>query len=106
MSNQLTPGEKDVKTVMEAHGVLPDGPMFDEALKVVSLYTDRIQELLSKYVGSCEQKESPPGHSRRGAHAGGFYPEHPRAEVRIAGGENRLIIHSASSASAGSPHVY
>jgi hypothetical protein len=49
MSNQLTPGEEDVKTVMEAHGILPDGPMFDEALKVVALYADRIQELLSKF---------------------------------------------------------
>ncbi len=49
MSNQLSPDENDVKAVMEPHGVLPDGPMFDEAMKVVALYSDRIQELLSKY---------------------------------------------------------
>jgi len=47
--SDLIADEKEVKTVMEAHGVLPDGPMFDDVLKVVSLYSDRIQELLSKY---------------------------------------------------------
>jgi hypothetical protein len=56
MSNQLTPGEKDVKTVLEAHGVLPDGPMFDEAMKVVALYAARIQELLSKYADPAGQQ--------------------------------------------------
>jgi hypothetical protein len=48
MSDQLIPGEKDVKVVLDAHGVLPEGPMFEEALKVVALYAVRIQELLSK----------------------------------------------------------
>ena len=53
MSNQLTPSDNDVKTVLEAHGLLPEGPMLDEALKVVSLYSDRIQELLSKIPRIC-----------------------------------------------------
>jgi hypothetical protein len=54
MRNQLTPSDTDVKTVLEAHGLLPEGPMLDEALKVVSLYSDRIQEVLSKFPESVD----------------------------------------------------
>jgi hypothetical protein len=50
--------EKEVKTVLEAHGVLPDGPMFDEVLKVVLLYADRIRELLSKYSDPASKKKA------------------------------------------------
>ena len=36
----------DVKTVLEAHGLLPVGPLLEEALGLASLYSDRIGELL------------------------------------------------------------
>jgi hypothetical protein len=74
MSNELTPGEKDVKTVMEAHGVLPDGPMFDEAMKVVSLYNDRIQELLSKYADPASRKKALLAILEEGLMQEGFIP--------------------------------
>jgi hypothetical protein len=38
--------ESAVKTVMEAHGLLPEGPLLDEALGLASLYADRIRQLL------------------------------------------------------------
>jgi hypothetical protein len=74
MSNQLTPDDKDVKTVMEAHGVLPDGPMFDEALKVVSLYADRIQGLLSKYSDPAIKKKALLAILEEGLMQEGFIP--------------------------------
>lgn len=58
MINQLTPDDKDVKTVLEAHGLLPEGPMLDEALKVVALYSDRIQDLLLKYPDPISKKKA------------------------------------------------
>jgi len=36
----------DVKTVLEEHGLLPTGPLLDDALGIASLYSDRIRELL------------------------------------------------------------
>ena len=38
-----------MKTFLEAHGILPEGTLLDEALKVVSLYSDRIQQVLSEF---------------------------------------------------------
>jgi hypothetical protein len=58
MSNQLTPSDKDVIIVLEAHGLLPEGPMLDEALKVVSLYSDRIQEVLSGFPESVDKHKA------------------------------------------------
>jgi hypothetical protein len=74
MSNQLTPDDKDVKTVMEAHGVLPDGPMFDEALKVVALYSDRIQDLLAKYSDPVIKKKALLAILEEGLMQEGFIP--------------------------------
>jgi len=55
MGDQLIPSEKDVKTVLEAHGILPAGPLLDEAIGVVSLYSDRIQNLLSGFPESADK---------------------------------------------------
>ena len=74
MSNQLTPGDNDVKTVMEVHGVLPDGPMCDEAMKIVSLYSDRIQVLLSKYSDPVSKKKALLAILEEGLMQEGFIP--------------------------------
>ena len=74
MSNQLTPSDKDVKTVLEAHGILPEGPMFDEAMKVVSLYSDRIQDLLSKYSDPVSKKKALLAILEEGLMQEGFIP--------------------------------
>jgi hypothetical protein len=74
MSNQLTPGEQDVKTVLEAHGVLPEGPMFDETMKVVSLYADRIQDLLSKFSDPTGKKKALLAILEEGLMQEGFIP--------------------------------
>jgi hypothetical protein len=40
------PRDSDVKRVLEAHGLLPEGPLLDEALGLTSLYADRIRQVL------------------------------------------------------------
>jgi hypothetical protein len=48
MDSDYKPSESDVKTVMEAHGLLPEGPLLDEALGLTSLYADIIRQVLEK----------------------------------------------------------
>jgi hypothetical protein len=48
MDSDYKPIESDVKTVMEAHGLLPEGPLLDEALGLTSLYADIIRQVLEK----------------------------------------------------------
>jgi hypothetical protein len=40
------PSESDVKTVMEAHDLLAEGPLLYEALELTSLYADTIRQVL------------------------------------------------------------
>jgi len=48
----------DVKTVLEAHDLLPEGPLLDEALGLASLYSDRIRQLLSELPASVSRQKA------------------------------------------------
>jgi hypothetical protein len=48
--------ENDVRTVLEAHGLLPEGPLLDEALGLTSLYADRIRQLLVELHASVKRQ--------------------------------------------------
>jgi hypothetical protein len=74
MSDPLTPSEKDVKTVLEAHNLLPEGPMLEEALNVLSLYSDRIQELLAKIPPSADKHKALLAIIEEGLMQEGFIP--------------------------------
>ncbi len=52
------PSESDVKTVMEAHGLLPEGPLLDEALGLTSLYADTIRQVLEKFPDTVDGKKA------------------------------------------------
>jgi len=56
MDEDWKPG--DVKTVLEAHGLLPSGPLLEEALGVASLYADRIRQLLSELPASVSRQKA------------------------------------------------
>ncbi len=58
MDKDWKPGDGDVKMVMEAHGLLPEGPLLDEALGVASLYADRILQLLSELPASVNRQKA------------------------------------------------
>ncbi len=73
MSDQIA-ADKDVKTVLEAHGLLPEGPMLDEALKVVSLYSDRIQQILSELPESVDKHKALLAILEEGLMQEGFIP--------------------------------
>jgi hypothetical protein len=48
MDADWKPSDNDVKVVLEAHDLLPEGPLLDEALGLTSLYADRIRQVLEK----------------------------------------------------------
>jgi hypothetical protein len=48
----------DVKTVLEAHGLLPEGPLLEEAMGLASLYADRIRQLLSELPASVSRQKA------------------------------------------------
>ncbi len=72
--SDLIADDKEGKTVLEAHGVLPDGPMFDDVMKVVSLYSERIQELLSKFADPVSKKKALLAILEEGLMQEGFIP--------------------------------
>jgi hypothetical protein len=49
------PSESDVKKVMEAHGLVPEGPLLDEALGLTLLYADTIRQVLEKFPDSVDK---------------------------------------------------
>ncbi len=49
--------ENDVKRVLEAHGILPEGPLLDEALQLTALYADLIRQLLRKLPASVDRQK-------------------------------------------------
>jgi hypothetical protein len=58
MNAEGKPSEKDVRTVFEAHGLIPEGPLFEEALGLGALYADRIQQLLGDFSGSADREKA------------------------------------------------
>jgi len=58
MDKELTPYENDIKTVLEAHGLLAEGVLLDDALGVAELYADRIQLRLSESPASVDKRKA------------------------------------------------
>jgi hypothetical protein len=50
--------EYDVRMVLEAHGLLPEGPLLDEALGLTSLYADLIRQLLGELPASVNRQKA------------------------------------------------
>jgi len=57
-NSNYKPSESDVKTVMEAHGLLLDGQLFDEALGLTSFYADIIWQVLESLPGSINREKA------------------------------------------------
>ena len=58
MDSDWKPDDNDVKEVLEAHELIPSGPMLEEALGLVSLYEDRIRKRLEELPSSVNIKKA------------------------------------------------
>ena len=83
MSNQLIPSDNDVKTVLEAHGLLPEGALLDEALNVVSLYADLIQQVISEFPESVNKHKALLSILEEGLMQEGFIPNDHKRKFEV-----------------------
>ena len=58
MDSDYKPSEGDVIEVLEAHDLLPEGPLLDEALGLTSLYADLIQKRLGEVPDSVDREKA------------------------------------------------
>ena len=58
MDADWKPSDNDVKVVLEAHDLLPEGPLLDEALGHTLLYADLIQKYLDKLPVSVDRQKA------------------------------------------------
>ncbi len=58
MDSEWKPDDSDIKTVLEAHGLLPEGPLLDEALGLTSLYADTIRKVLEELPDSVNRRSA------------------------------------------------
>ena len=58
MDAEWKPGGDEVKTVLEAHGLIPEGPLLGEALGLGALYADLIRQRLGEVPASDDRKKA------------------------------------------------
>lgn len=58
MDAEWKPDDSEVKTVLEAHGLLPEGPLLEEAMGLTSLYADRIRQILGEIPASASRQKA------------------------------------------------
>jgi hypothetical protein len=91
MNSDYKPSESDVKTVLEAHGVLPSGPLLDEALGLSSLYADTIREVLEKFPDSVDRGKAVLSIIEEGLMEDGIIPNKHEKKFEMAFLEELLI---------------
>lgn len=83
--------DNDVKTVLEAYGLLPEGPLLDEALGLTSLYADRIRQILEELPDSVNRKNAVLAIIEEGLMEDGIIPSKHGKKFEMAFLEERLI---------------
>jgi len=58
LDSDYKPSEGDVKTVMEAHGLVPEGSLLDEAMGLTSIYVGMIRQVLEKLPDSVNREKA------------------------------------------------
>ncbi len=56
MNTEWKPYENDIKTVLEAHDMLPEGDLLAQALDAAALYVEQIQQVLSEFPPSVDKR--------------------------------------------------
>ena len=58
MDAEWKPNDTHVRKVLEAHGLLPEGPLLDEALGLGYLYADLIRQFLGELPPSVNRQKA------------------------------------------------
>ena len=76
---------------MEAHGLLPEGPLLDEALGLTSLYADIIRQVLEKFPDSADREKAVLAIIEEGLMEDGIIPNKNKKKFEMAFLEELLI---------------
>jgi hypothetical protein len=90
IDSEYKPSESDIKTVMEAHGLLPEGPILDEALGLTSLYADIIRQVLEKLPDSVNRENAVLAIIEEGLMEDGIIPNKHEKKFKMAFLDERL----------------
>jgi hypothetical protein len=85
------PTESDVKTVMNAHDLLPEGPLLDEALELTSFYADTIRQVLDLVPDSVNREKAVLAIIEEGLMEDGIIPNTQENKFEIAFIEELLM---------------
>lgn len=91
MDSDYKPSESDVKTVMEAHGLVPEGPLLDEALGLTSLYADTIRQVIEKLPDSVNRENAVLAIIEEGLMEDGIIPNKHEKKFKMAFLEELLM---------------
>jgi hypothetical protein len=91
MDSDYKPSESDVETVMEAHGLLSEGPLLDEALGLTSLYADIIRQVLEELPDSVNRGKAVLAIIEEGLMEDGIIPNKHEKKFEMAFLEERLM---------------
>ncbi len=58
MDSEWKPDDSDIKTVLEAHSLVPEGQLLDEALGLTFLYADTIRKVLEELPDSVNRRSA------------------------------------------------
>jgi hypothetical protein len=74
MDAKWKPSEEDIRTVLEAHSLIPSGPLFDEALGLASIRADQIRQRLEQFPESVSRQKALLGILEEGLMQEGLIP--------------------------------
>jgi hypothetical protein len=58
MDEEWKPSKNDVIMVLEAHHLIPSGPLLEDALQLTSVYADRLRKRLEELPSSVDRKKA------------------------------------------------
>ena len=91
MDSEWKPDDSDIKTVLEAHGLLPEGPLLDDALGLTSLYADTIRQVLAKLPDSVNREKAVLAIIEEGLMEDGIIPNKHEKKFKMAFLEELLM---------------
>ena len=91
IDSDYKPNENDVKRVMEAHDLVPEGQLLDGALELTSLYADTIRQVLEKFPDSVDRGKAVLSIIEEGLMEDGIIPSKDEKKFELAFLEELLM---------------
>ena len=91
MDSDYKPSENDVRTVFEAHGLLPNSELWDEALRLTSFYSHITRQVLAELPDSINRGQAVLAIIEEGLMEDGIIPNNHEKKFEMAFLEELLM---------------